>query len=102
LESRRGMQSFQLAPGRNGIGFWSAPAWAVFASFRPRGRELPACAISPTSTASQRPGLLGKAPLPEELRDALGIRGDDEDGAIDADDDGEGDEEYAGIGLVEE
>jgi segregation and condensation protein B len=47
-------------------------------------------------------GLLGKAPLPEELRDALGIRADDEDGAIDADEDGEGDEEYAGVGLVEE
>jgi hypothetical protein len=50
-------------------------------------------------------GLLGKAPLPEELRGALGIRDDDEDedGAeIDADEDGEGDEEYAGVGLVEE
>jgi segregation and condensation protein B len=48
-------------------------------------------------------GLLGKAPLPEELRGALGIRGDDEDGAeIDADKDGETDEEYAGIGVVEE
>jgi hypothetical protein len=46
--------------------------------------------------------LLGKAPLPEELRGALGIRDDDEDGAIDADEDREGDEEYAGIGLVEE
>jgi segregation and condensation protein B len=48
-------------------------------------------------------GLLGKAPLPEELRGALGITGDDEDGAeIDADEDGEGGEEYVGIGLVEE
>jgi segregation and condensation protein B len=51
-------------------------------------------------------GLLGKPPLPEELRGALGIRDDgedDEDGAaIAADEDGEGDEEYAGVGLVEE
>jgi hypothetical protein len=48
-------------------------------------------------------GLLGKAPLPEELRGALGITGDDEDGAeIDADEDGEVGEEYVGIGLVEE
>jgi segregation and condensation protein B len=48
-------------------------------------------------------GLLGKAPLPEELRGALGIRDDDEDGAeIEADEDGEGDEEYAGVGLFEE
>jgi segregation and condensation protein B len=47
-------------------------------------------------------GLLGKAPLPEELRGALGIRDDDEDPAIDADEDGEGDQEYAGVGLVEE
>jgi hypothetical protein len=48
-------------------------------------------------------GLLGKAPLPEELRGVLGITGDDEDGAeIDSDEDGEGDEEYAGVGLVEE
>jgi segregation and condensation protein B len=46
-------------------------------------------------------GLLGKAPLPEELRDALGIRDDDEDGAIAADEDREGDEEYAGIGVQE-
>jgi segregation and condensation protein B len=50
-------------------------------------------------------GLLGKAPLPEELRDALGIRDDDEDedGAeIDADEDGKGDGEYASVGLAEE
>jgi hypothetical protein len=48
-------------------------------------------------------GLLGKAPLPEDLRGALGLTGDDEDGAeIDADEDGEGGEEYVGIGLVEE
>jgi segregation and condensation protein B len=48
-------------------------------------------------------GLLGKAPLPEELRDALGIRDDDEDGGESAaDEDSEGDQEYAGVGLVEE
>jgi hypothetical protein len=50
-------------------------------------------------------GLLGKAPLPEDLRGALGITGDDEDGdgaEIDADEDGEGGEEYVGIGVVEE
>ena len=50
-------------------------------------------------------GLLGKAPLPEELRGALGIRGDDEDEdrpEIDADEDREGGEEYAAIGVVEE
>jgi segregation and condensation protein B len=43
-------------------------------------------------------GLIGKAPLPEDLRDALGIRADDEDGAeIEADEDG-GDvgEDYVG------
>jgi segregation and condensation protein B len=48
-------------------------------------------------------GLLGKAPLPEELRDALGIRDDDEDRAESAaDEDSEGDQEYAGVGLVGE
>jgi len=50
-------------------------------------------------------GLIGTAPLPEQLRGALGIRDDDEneDGAeIDADEDGETDEEYAGVGLFEE
>jgi segregation and condensation protein B len=47
-------------------------------------------------------GLLGKPPLPEELRGALGIRDDDEDPTIAADEDGEGDEEYAGVGLFEE
>jgi hypothetical protein len=50
-------------------------------------------------------GLLGKAPLPEELRGALGIRGDEEDGdraEIEADEDGDVDEENVGIGLVEE
>jgi segregation and condensation protein B len=48
-------------------------------------------------------GLLGKAPLPEELRDALGIRDDDEDGGeTAADEDSEGDQEYAGVVLFEE
>jgi hypothetical protein len=50
-------------------------------------------------------GLLGKAPLPEELRDALGIRDDDEDEAraeIEADEDGDVGEDYEGIGVVEE
>jgi segregation and condensation protein B len=50
-------------------------------------------------------GLLGKAPLPEELRDALGIRADDDDddrSESAADEDSEGDQEYAGVGLVEE
>jgi len=50
-------------------------------------------------------GLLGKAPLPEELRGALGLRDDDEDedgAAIEADEDGEGDDEHAGVGLFEE
>jgi segregation and condensation protein B len=47
-------------------------------------------------------GLLGKPPLPEELRGALGIRDDDEDPTIEADEDGEGEEEYAGVGLFEE
>jgi segregation and condensation protein B len=50
-------------------------------------------------------GMLGKSPLPEELRVALGIRDDDdhEDRAESAaDEDSEGDQEYAGIGLSEE
>jgi chromosome segregation and condensation protein ScpB len=49
-------------------------------------------------------GLLGKPPLPEELRGALGLRDDDEDPTIEADDsdeDGESDEEYVGVGLFE-
>ena len=41
-------------------------------------------------------GLLGKPPLPEELRGALGIRDDDEDPTIEADED-ESEEEYAGV-----
>jgi segregation and condensation protein B len=44
-------------------------------------------------------GLLGKPPLPEELRGALGIRDDDEDPTIEADEDGE---EYAGVELFQE
>jgi len=50
-------------------------------------------------------GLLGKAPLPEELRGALGITGDDEDedrAASAADDDGEADGDYAGLRWAEE
>jgi segregation and condensation protein B len=48
-------------------------------------------------------GLLGKAPLPEELRGALCIRDDDQDedgSAIEADEDG--DVDYVGVGLFEE
>jgi chromosome segregation and condensation protein ScpB len=45
-------------------------------------------------------GLLGKAPLPEELRGALSIRDDDE---VDAEEeDHEVGEDYVAIGLVEE
>jgi segregation and condensation protein B len=47
-------------------------------------------------------GLLGKAPLPEELRDALGIRDDDEDDDGAEIEDSEGDQEYAGVELFEE
>jgi len=50
-------------------------------------------------------GLLGKAPLPEELRGALGITGDDEDedrAASAADDDGEAEGDYAGLRWAEE
>jgi segregation and condensation protein B len=52
-------------------------------------------------------GLLGKAPLPEELRGALGITGDDEDedraaSAADDDDDGEADGDYASLRWAEE
>jgi hypothetical protein len=49
-------------------------------------------------------GLLGKAPPPEELRGALGIRDDEEDqdrAESEADGDGE-DQEYAGVALFEE
>ena len=64
---------------------------------------LPSLRDLPDLDRLEEAGLLGKRPLPDELRGALGITGDDEDGAeIDADEDGEGGEEYVGIGLVEE
>jgi segregation and condensation protein B len=66
---------------------------------------LPSLRELPDLARLEDAGLLGKAPLPEELRSALGISDDDEneDGAeIDAEEDGEGDEEYAGVGLVAE
>jgi chromosome segregation and condensation protein ScpB len=48
-------------------------------------------------------GLLGKAPLPEDLRGALGIKDDDEDRAEnEADDQGDGDQEHAGVRVAEE
>jgi hypothetical protein len=40
--------------------------------------------------------------LPEDLRGALGIRGDEEDEDGAESHDGEGDEDYAGVGLVKE
>jgi segregation and condensation protein B len=62
---------------------------------------LPSLRDLPDLARLEEAGLLGKAPLPEELRDALGIRDDDEDGAaIEADDDA--DQDYAGIGWFEE
>jgi hypothetical protein len=66
---------------------------------------LPSLRDLPDLDRLEEAGLLGKAPLPEELRGALGITGDeeDEDGAASAaDDDGDVDEEYVGIGVVEE
>jgi segregation and condensation protein B len=66
---------------------------------------LPSLRDLPDLAKLEDAGLLGKAPLPEELRGALGIRDDDEDNdgaAIAANEDGEGDEEYAGVGLFEE
>ncbi len=63
---------------------------------------LPSLRDLPDLAKLEDAGLLGKAPLPEELRDALGLTGDDDDGpAIDADDAGE-DQEYAGVELFEE
>jgi chromosome segregation and condensation protein ScpB len=52
-------------------------------------------------------GLIGKAPLPQDLRSALGISGDDADDDEDraasaADDDGDGDEDDAGLRWAEE
>jgi hypothetical protein len=65
---------------------------------------LPSLRDLPDLARLEDAGLLGKAPLPEGLRGALGIRDNDaEDGAaIDADDDGDGDQEYAGVELFEE
>jgi hypothetical protein len=64
---------------------------------------LPSLRDLPDLARLEDAGLLGKAPLPEELRGALGLRDEDEDGAaIEADEDGEGDDEYAGVGLFEE
>jgi segregation and condensation protein B len=64
---------------------------------------LPSLRDLPDLARLEAAGLLGKAPLPEELRDALGLTGDDgDDAAIDANDDGEGDQEYAGVGSFEE
>jgi hypothetical protein len=62
-----------------------APYRAVLLARSETGRrDLPALA------RLEEAGLLGKAPLPEELRGALGIRDDDEDGAeINAGEDGE-------------
>jgi chromosome segregation and condensation protein ScpB len=66
---------------------------------------LPSLRDLPDLDRLEEAGLLGRAPLPDELRSALGIRDDDEDedGAaeIDADEDGEVGEHYVGIGLVE-
>jgi segregation and condensation protein B len=64
---------------------------------------LPSLRDLPDLARLEDAGLLGRRPLPDELRGALGLKDDDEDGAaIDADDDGEGDQEYAGVELVEE
>jgi segregation and condensation protein B len=63
---------------------------------------LPSLRDLPDLDRLEDAGLLGKAPLPEELRGALGIRDDDEDPTIEADEDGDVDEDYVGIGLVEE
>jgi chromosome segregation and condensation protein ScpB len=64
---------------------------------------LPSLRDLPDLDRLEDAGLLGKAPLPEELRGALGISDDDaENGASDADEDGEAGEEDVGVGLVEE
>ncbi len=63
---------------------------------------LPSLRDLPDIDRLEEAGLLGRAPLPEELRGALGLIGDDEDGAaIEADDDGDG-ADYADVGLFEE
>jgi hypothetical protein len=64
---------------------------------------LPSLRDLPTSPVED--GLLGTAPLPEELRGALGITDDDEDedcAEIDAEEDGDVPEDHVGIGLVKE
>jgi chromosome segregation and condensation protein ScpB len=65
---------------------------------------LPSLRDLPDLDRLEGAGLLGRAQLPDELRDALGIRDDDEDGAeIDADEkDRDVGENYVAIGLVEE
>ena len=61
---------------------------------------LPSLRDLPDLDRLEDAGLLGKAPLPEELRGALGIRDDDaENGASDADEDGEAGEEDVGAGF---
>jgi hypothetical protein len=65
---------------------------------------LPGLRDLPDLARLEDAGLLGKAPLPDELRSALGIEDHDEDGAeVDADEeDREVGEDYVAIGLVEE
>ena len=66
---------------------------------------LPSLRDLPDLDRLEEAGLLGRAPMPEDLRGALGISDDDddEDGAqIEADEDGDGDEEYAGLRWAEE
>jgi segregation and condensation protein B len=66
---------------------------------------LPSLRDLPDLARLEDAGLLGKAPLPEELRGALGISDDDEDedcAEIDAEEDGDVPEDHVGIGLVKE
>ena len=68
---------------------------------------LPSLRDLPDLDRLEDAGLLGKAPLPEQLRGALGIRDDDEyededRAASAADDDGAGDEDCVGVGSIEE
>jgi segregation and condensation protein B len=66
---------------------------------------LPSLRDLPDLDRLEEAGLLGKAPLPEELRGALGISDDDEDedcAEIDAEEDGDVPEDHVGIGLVKE
>ena len=61
---------------------------------------LPSLRDLPDLARLEDAGLIGKAPLPEDLRGALGIRDDDaENGASDADEDGEAGEEDVGAGF---